>query len=101
MGMEAIIARGRLVGQACNLMILDEGNKVALLDRRACIPAIGFLLSISTSSLLAAPLPREGCRAVSKIEYSSAKRQYLLISRYRKYVRTGHFWRHYYWQCPR
>lgn len=73
---------------------------MALLDKRACIPAIGVLLSISTSSLLAAQPPREGCRAVSKIEYNSAKNQYLLISRFRRYVRTGRFWRHYYWQCP-
>ncbi len=47
---------------------------MALLDKRACIPAIGVLLSISTSSLLAAQPPREGCRAVSKIEYNSANR---------------------------
>jgi hypothetical protein len=23
-----------------------------------------------------------------------------LSSRYRVYVRTGHFWRHHYWHCP-
>jgi hypothetical protein len=45
---------------------------------------------VATSSLLLAPSsvfakpapPREECRAVSKVEYDSAKREYLLISGY-------------------
>jgi hypothetical protein len=41
----------------------------------------------------------EGCRAVSKLEYDIAKREYVLISRGGRYVQTGHFWRLYYWWC--
>jgi hypothetical protein len=57
--------------------------------------------------LLAAPAhaanaqqpPWDGCVAVPKIQYDSAKKQYLLVNRFGSYVRTGRFWRHYYWYC--
>jgi hypothetical protein len=71
---------------------------VALLDRRAYILAIGVLLSSSTSSLLAAQPPREGCRGVSEIEYNSAKNEYLLISRFRAV--DGFFLTHYDFLAP-
>ena len=35
--------------------------------------------------------PQEGCRAVSKIKYDGAKREYLLRSRSGIYVRTGRY----------
>jgi|GraSoiStandDraft_4_1057263.scaffolds.fasta_scaffold1114027_2 hypothetical protein len=55
--------------------------------------------------ILAAPAnavqpPREGCRPVAKIEYSSAKKQYLLRNRFGIYLRTGRIWRPRYWYCP-
>ena len=43
--------------------------------------------------------PGERCRAVSKTEYQAAKRNYLLTGRFGAYVRTGRFWRRYYWYC--
>jgi hypothetical protein len=43
--------------------------------------------------------PNERCRPASKVEYNSAKRQYLLQNRFGIYVRTGRFWRHHYWYC--
>ena len=76
-------------------------SQMALLDKGVSVAAIAAALSVSSSSALAASSPpREGCRAVSKNEYDSAKREYLLISRGRVYVRTGPFWRRYYWHCP-
>ena len=74
---------------------------MALFDRLAFITVNLAVLSVS-SSLLAEPMPpREGCRPVSKIEYDSAKRDLLLVSRVRVYVRTGPFWRRHYWHCPK
>jgi hypothetical protein len=56
---------------------------------------------LACASTIAKPLPpREGCRAVSKIEYNAAKREYLLRSRARVYIRTGPFWQRHYWHCP-
>ena len=73
---------------------------IALLEGGTCTAVIGLMLiAFPFSSANAAQPPREGCRAVSKIEYDSAKRQYLLHGRFGSYVRTGHFWRHYYWYC--
>src|SRR5215471_13638138 len=56
---------------------------------------------LACSATLAKPLPpNEGCRRVSKIEYNAAKREYLLKSRARMYIRTGSLWRRHYWHCP-
>ena len=56
---------------------------------------------LACASAIAKPFPpREGCRPVSKIEYNAAKREYLLRSRARVYIRTGPFWRRHYWHCP-
>ena len=75
---------------------------MALIDRLAFITVNLAVMSLSSSSLLAEPMPpREGCRPVSKIEYNSAKRELLLESRVRVYVRTGPFWRRHYWHCPK
>jgi hypothetical protein len=62
---------------------------------------IGALLIAFTPSPAKGQQPplREGCRAVSKLEYDTAKREYILISRGGRYVQTGHFWRRYYWWC--
>ncbi len=59
----------------------------------------GSLLAFSVA--VAKPIPpREGCRSISKIEYNAAKREYLLTSRVRVYIRTGPIWRRNYWHYP-
>jgi hypothetical protein len=56
---------------------------------------------LACASAIAKPLPpKGGCRPVSKIEYNAAKREYLLNSRARVYIKTGPFWRRHYWHCP-
>ena len=73
---------------------------IALFEGGTCTVVIGLMLiAYPSASANAQRPPWEGCRAVSKIEYNSAKRQYLLHGRFGGYVRTGHFWRHYYWYC--
>jgi hypothetical protein len=61
--------------------------------------ATASLFACSSTFAAPSPLPKEGCRPVSKIEYNSAKRGYLLSSRARVYIRTGPFWRRRYWHC--
>jgi hypothetical protein len=65
------------------------------------ILVVGPLLIAFKPSAVKAQQPplKEGCRAVSKLEYDIAKREYVLISRGGRYVQTGHFWRPYYWWC--
>ncbi len=58
-----------------------------------------MLVSLTVSSAKAEAPPAEGCRAVSKVEYDSARENYLLRNRFGAYVRTGHVWRHHYWYC--
>ena len=41
--------------------------------------------------------PWQGCRAASKIEYESAKRDFLLQTSVGAYATTGRWWRRYYW----
>ena len=68
-----------------------------VVGRVALVIAVACLSPVAAS---AEPIPPQGgCRLASKIEYDSAKRQYLLISRFGQYVRTGNFWQHYYWWC--
>jgi hypothetical protein len=61
--------------------------------------AATMLVVLSASSVNAQQPPASGCRAASKIEYDSAKREYLLRNKFGAYVRTGHIWRRYYWYC--
>jgi hypothetical protein len=58
-----------------------------------------MLLALSSSSVHAEQPPFDGCRPASKVEYDSAKRDYLLRNKFGAYVRTGHIWRRYYWYC--
>ena len=44
--------------------------------------------------------PKAGCRVVSKLEYSTALNENVIISKGGRYVRTGPFWRRSYWHCP-
>jgi len=79
---------------------MNRRKLIALFECGICTAAIGLMLfALPSSSANAQQPPWGGCRAVSKIEYNSAKRQYLLHGRFGSYVRTGHFWRHYYWYC--
>ena len=77
-------------------------------SRKSDWPAVFFLLLLVGALLTAfTPLPakgqqsplREGCRAVSKIEYDTAKREYIVISKGGRYLQTGYFWRRHYWWC--
>ena len=43
--------------------------------------------------------PAEHCRPASKIEYDSAKRDFLLRNRFGAYVKTGRIWHRHYWYC--
>ena len=64
----------------------------------ATIAAI--LLTFSPSASQAAPQPpNDRCRPASKLEYNSARKRYLLRSRYGMYVRTGWALRRHYWYC--
>lgn len=63
-----------------------------------CI-AGSMLVAFLSPSVNAAEPPREGCVAVSKQEFDSAKKQNLLRSRFSTYVRTGRLGRRYYWYC--
>jgi hypothetical protein len=78
-----------------------KGGKIpAVLGGGVHIAVFGaMLLAFCCSSANAEQPPREGCRPASKIEYDSAKQEYLLRSRVGVYLRTGHLWRHYYWYC--
>ncbi len=73
----------------------DDGARIAI---AAILIALSSSL-VNAKSVNAKQPPREGCRAASKIEYGSAKRQYLLENRFGGYVRTGRIWRRYYWYC--
>jgi hypothetical protein len=56
------------------------------------------LISATTVNAAAAP-PNSQCRPASKVEYNSAKKQFLLRNRFGMYVRTGWVWRRHYWYC--
>ena len=76
--------------------------RLPLLEREIWTTAIWLLLfAFLPLSASAKQPPREGCRPVSKIEYDSAKRQYLLHSRFGFYVKTGPLWGRRYWYCHR
>jgi hypothetical protein len=56
-------------------------------------------LAFACSSANAVQPPSDHCRAASKIEYDSAKKQFLLHNRFGAYIRTGHVWHRHYWYC--
>jgi hypothetical protein len=61
--------------------------------------ALAMLAALSASPTKAQQLPAAGCRKASKVEYDSAKENYLLRNKFGAYVRTGSIWRRYYWYC--
>jgi hypothetical protein len=65
---------------------------------RGCA-VMATILVLAPSPATAVQPPSEQCRAASKIEYDSAKKQFLLRNRFGTYVRTGHVWRRHYWYC--
>ena len=70
---------------------LAAANFRTLLDRNAPRPR--------PATLGAQMPPWAGCRAASKTEYESAKRDFLLQTSVGAYATTGHWWRRYYWYC--
>jgi hypothetical protein len=66
----------------------------------AALVTTGLAASFAASSANAQQPPREGCRAVSRLEYTSAKNENVIISKGGRYVRTGPFWRRHYWHFP-
>jgi hypothetical protein len=60
---------------------------------------IAAILALLCSAANAAQPPSDRCRAASKIEYDSAKKQFLLHNRFGAYVRTGQIWHRHYWYC--
>jgi hypothetical protein len=65
---------------------------------RALMFAVSVVV-LSSVSAQAEQAPFKDCRPVSKIEYDSAKQQYLLRQRFGFYVRTGSIWRRQFWYC--
>jgi hypothetical protein len=61
--------------------------------------ALATLMALSALPTQAQQAPVTGCRRVSKVEYDSAKENFLLRTKFGAYVRTGNFWRAYYWYC--
>jgi hypothetical protein len=63
------------------------------------LAVIAATLALFCSPAKAVQPPSDHCRVVSKIEYDSAKKQFLLRNRFGGYVRTGRIWRRHYWYC--
>jgi hypothetical protein len=79
---------------------MKRGKLIALVKNGACAAVVGLaLMAFTTSSAKAQQPPRNGCVAVAKSEYASAKRAKLLRGRYGTYVRTGRVLRRFYWYC--
>jgi hypothetical protein len=64
----------------------------------ATIAATVILFSASATNAAPQP-PNDRCRPASKLEYNSARKHYLLRSRFGMYVRTGWVLRRHYWYC--
>ena len=71
-------------------MTRPRGLSIAAIALAAAWPAAAF----------AAVPPKEGCRSVPPLEYTTAKSENVIISKGGRYVRTGPFWRRHYWHCP-
>jgi hypothetical protein len=90
---------GRLLGE---LEPMNGGRWCRLTNSMAVarsLTVIAAILLLLCSSAIAVQPPSEHCRAASKIEYDSAKKQFLLRNRFGAYVRTGRIWRRHYWYC--
>jgi len=79
---------------------MTRGKLMAFIENGACAAAIGLALAAGPALAAgAAQPPHEGCIAITKHEYNSAKREKLLRNRYGAYVRTGRILRRFYWYC--
>ena len=79
---------------------MTRGKLIAFFGYGAAAAAIGLaLMALPNSPAIAQQPPREGCVAVTKSEYTSAKREKLLRNRYGGYVRTGRVLHRFYWYC--
>ena len=77
---------------------MKRGNLLVFVG--ACVCAAGsMLIAFPGSPVSAEEPPAQGCQAVTKQEYDSAKKQTLLRTRYSSYVRTGGIGRRRYWYC--
>ncbi len=63
------------------------------------VVAMTLMATLLPQAAHAAQPPWRGCRPASKLEYRSAKQQYLLHTRVGEYVRAGRFWHRSYWYC--
>jgi hypothetical protein len=81
---------------------MSDARSYGLMNATAAAKAL--LLVAATLVLLCSPAnavqpPSDHCRPASKIEYDSAKKDFLLRNRFGAYVRTGRVWRRHYWYC--
>jgi hypothetical protein len=77
---------------------MQRRSLFALVGAWTC--AIGLMLiAVPDPSANADQPPRQGCVAVVKQEYDSAKRQKLLQMRFSSYAATGWLGRRHYWYC--
>ena len=63
-----------------------------------CVTTVPLFV-FSCVSLDAQQPPWEGCRAASRTEYESAKRDFLLHTSVGAYGMTGPWWHRHYWYC--
>jgi hypothetical protein len=75
-------------------------NRSLFIAGAICAAMIGsMLIPIHSSSAVAEQPPPEGCVAVSKIEFDSAKRKNMLHSSFAAYERAGGLFKRSYWYC--
>jgi hypothetical protein len=79
---------------------MKRAGFIARAENATCAAlAVSMLVAVSASTANAQQPPRVGCRAVSKVEYDAARSEGLLRQKFGTYVRTGPFWRRFYWYC--
>jgi adenylate cyclase len=61
--------------------------------------ALGVHGSLGLLALYQRPYFRWKITEIVQLEYDTAKREYILISRGGRYLQTGYFWRRHYWWC--
>jgi hypothetical protein len=80
-------------------MVLKKSPAVSPSDGALfAVGAMTFVL-FSASAAHAEQPPWADCRPASKVEYDSAKTNYLLRNRSGVYLQSGPIWRRSYWYC--
>lgn len=80
----------------------DQHSEGGGMQRRRLVRVWIFAIAVSFAaapSFAAQQPPGPTCTAVTKQEYDSAKKQYLLQTRFSRYVRTGRVGQRQYWYC--